>query len=141
VTDTSDTELSNTLAAAVSGLLWLSESDYPFETFLWKVPESAKSQVEASNILLSILLANVPATQDALIQVVEPDFFFHNVIQASVWQDQAVVQRYQQLLALLKANLTDLKVYRVGEIEISIYVLGRTSHGNVAGVKTMAIET
>jgi hypothetical protein len=41
----------------------------------------------------------------------------------------------------LKENLRDLKVYRIGRIEIDIYVIGIDSQNNLMGIKTKAVET
>jgi hypothetical protein len=40
-----------------------------------------------------------------------------------------------------KETLTDLRVYRCGEANIILYVVGRDEHGRLAGFKTRAVET
>ena len=51
------------------------------------------------------------------------------------------VVRFKSLQALLE-KLTDPKAFRVGtEPEIPAYVVGKTSDGNWAGVKTALVET
>jgi hypothetical protein len=42
---------------------------------------------------------------------------------------------------VLETNLTDLRVYRVGTISITVYVVGKTSCGDLAGVTSTVIET
>jgi hypothetical protein len=37
--------------------------------------------------------------------------------------------------------LKDIRGYRVGEIEIDIYVLGKDSSGDVVGLQTLSVET
>jgi hypothetical protein len=38
-------------------------------------------------------------------------------------------------------TLTDLKVYRCGAANLTVYVVGRDTHGRLAGFKTRAVET
>jgi hypothetical protein len=45
------------------------------------------------------------------------------------------------LRQFLEQNLTDLKVFRIGRIRLDVYVVGLDSEGNLAGVKTVAVET
>lgn len=41
----------------------------------------------------------------------------------------------------MQQYLSDLKVYKVGRIEIYIDIIGRTNTGNYAGLATVYIET
>ncbi len=50
-------------------------------------------------------------------------------------------QRFAQLKTVLESQLTDLKVYRFGEIEISTFIVGRTRTGELAGLLTGVVET
>ncbi len=56
-------------------------------------------------------------------------------------QERAIARRFQALLRLLKENLDDLKVYRVGTINIAVYIVGRTVTGNWVGLSTRVVET
>ncbi len=49
--------------------------------------------------------------------------------------------RFGELRAVLEASLTDLVVYRVGTIDIDVYVLGRTAKGELVGVGSSVVET
>jgi hypothetical protein len=42
---------------------------------------------------------------------------------------------------LLEGNLRDLRVFKVGRIELDIYVVGINSEGILMGIKTKAVET
>jgi hypothetical protein len=44
-------------------------------------------------------------------------------------------------MTILSKRLRDAKVYRIGKIEIPCYVAGIDSKGNLAGLKTVAVET
>jgi len=53
----------------------------------------------------------------------------------------ASVERYQALVSLLKQHLHELLVYRIGEIELDVYIMGKTAIGAWAGLATKAVET
>lgn len=51
------------------------------------------------------------------------------------------MQKFQTLVTKLKDNLTDIKVYRLGTIDIDVYIVGKTPSGDLAGIFTKVIET
>lgn len=50
-------------------------------------------------------------------------------------------QRFAKLKSVLEGQLTDLKVYRFGDISISTFIVGRTKTGELAGLLTGVVET
>ena len=54
---------------------------------------------------------------------------------------QKLRPRYEELMRLLSTRLRDVKVYRVGKVEIECYILGLDGHDNLAGLRTVAVET
>ena len=56
-------------------------------------------------------------------------------------ESQHIRPRYEELVRVLSRYLRDVKVYRIGRIEIACYVVGLDGDGNLAGLKTVAIET
>ncbi len=50
-------------------------------------------------------------------------------------------QRMQALKDALEANQTDLKVFRFGEVNISTFIVGRASSGELVGLLTGQVET
>jgi hypothetical protein len=48
---------------------------------------------------------------------------------------------FVELRDVLKRELTDLRVYRVGQIDMDVFVLGRTKDGELAGLMTSVVET
>lgn len=130
-------DLLNQLQAATQGLLWMSESDYPFEVVHWQEP------------------TNMPMTKDRLLQLtdhppetpidqVDLETFFSTATQPVSWfgaEEQAQVSQYQRLVELLKQHLKHPIVYRVGSINLDLYILGQTETGEWVGLKTKAVET
>ncbi len=53
----------------------------------------------------------------------------------------AQAQKFEALTNTLKQHLTDIVVYRFGEISISTFIVGRTSTGELAGLLTGQVET
>jgi hypothetical protein len=49
--------------------------------------------------------------------------------------------RFRQLSLALQRELTGITVYRVGAIQIRVFILGVTRCGTVAGLETLAVET
>lgn len=127
-------ELINQLKQASEGLLWMSESDYPFEVLWW----------EQSAITPEGLLQLTNHAPDLPVKVMGLDQFFNRAITAADWYNQeqrATLERYQVLVDTLKSHLSDIQVYRVGEVKVDIYILGTTKSGNLVGLSTKSIET
>jgi predicted peptidase len=67
------------------------------------------------------------------------DEFFAIATQEEDWHDQderETAKRFQNLVSILKQNLSQLQVYRVGSIDIDAYIVGVTDGGEWAGLST-----
>ena len=130
-----DEELLAELREAAAGLLFMSESDHPLEVVSWEggapiTPERLRREAGKGE---DAAVAEVTAAQFFRAATAEPD-----------WKGEAelaTARRYQALLRLLEENLTGLAAYRVGEIDITAYVLGRGAGGNWLGLRTRLVET
>lgn len=49
--------------------------------------------------------------------------------------------RYRALEALIGARLEDVRIFRLAEIEVQVFILGLSSCGSVVGLRTVSIET
>lgn len=126
-----------TLSQTSNDLLMPSESDYAFEPFIW----SGQGR-EALTTEKLLQLTNHPL--DSPVETVDLDYLFRNVAQEKEWHDaqqKANVSKFKSLVETLKANLNDLKVYRVGTIDIDVYIVGKTASGDLAGLATKVVET
>ena len=122
------------LTEASEDLYWVSEADYPFEVIVW----------DEGNLSEQKLLERLGYPADFPVKTIDIDEFFQAAIQEQDWQDEiekAEVRQYQILVETLKAHLTDLRVYKLGETEFDIYILGKTPSGENAGLLTKAVET
>ena len=50
-------------------------------------------------------------------------------------------KKFQKLIKTLKDTLDDIRVYRVGEVEKDVYIVGKTKGGGWAGLKSKVVET
>jgi hypothetical protein len=124
------------LRTATKGLLYTSESDEPFEVFEWKTEEGQLQEER--------LLELAGETKDIPVKSVPLDEFFADLTKEQDWhgvEEKTAVERYRTLLSVMQNQVSDAKVFRVGEVEVSIYVVGRTEDGGWVGVKTTAVET
>jgi hypothetical protein len=115
-------------------LRWSSESDYPFEVVTWE------RGVELNS---AALFSKLTTLNDSIEPLTLADLFVP-VLTVEDWYESdelALVNRYTDLLHAIESNLSDVKVFRVGEVEIAIYIVGKTPDGDVIGLKTYAIET
>jgi hypothetical protein len=125
-----------TLKEVSKGLLMTSESDYPFEVILWegkaKEPLTVEKMLQVTN-----------HSRDTSVEIVDLDYLFRNAAQEKEWHDEqqkATVKQFKLLLETLKNNLSDLQVYRVGTIEVDVYIVGK-NESNLVGLSTKLIET
>jgi len=72
------------------------------------------------------------------------DDFFTIATAEEDWHDQderETAKRFQNLVSILKQNLSQLQVYRVDSIDIDAYIVGVTDGGELAGLSTKLVET
>jgi len=125
------------LERAADGLLYTSESDYPFVWFYDGGPATAPLTPAA-------LLAAAHEGADEPVEVISLDDFFARHIERVDPYDSvavALVPRYRHLRETIRLTVPDVRVFRVGRIQIRCYVVGTTAAGEVVGVSTVAIET
>ncbi|MGD2181318.1 nuclease A inhibitor family protein [Lusitaniella coriacea] len=118
-----------------SNLLWMSETDAPFEVFAWSDGE----EMTPKN-----LLQKIDRALDTTVKMVDLDKFFKNAIAEQDWYDEEereIAQRYRSLVETLKQSLSKIKVYQVGQTEIDVYIVGQLPSGNWVGLSTKVVET
>jgi hypothetical protein len=114
------------LRKAAKGLLFPSESEAKLEPFLW---EGGDKMTGARLLELSGAEKGTPVEEVSL------DDFFRVVPQ----EDRA---KFDRLAQVLRGQLSDVKVYKVGEeAEKEAYIVGKTTDGQWAGLKTTVVET
>lgn len=131
----SDEQVLAELKEAIAGLTFMSESDHPFEVVRWdgadEVSPEYLRRIEGQP-------AAAPVRTESL------DEFFGVAAAEAGWKsaaELATARRYQALVKMLRENLSDVAVYRIGAIDIRVYVVGRHATGGWLGVSTRVIET
>ncbi len=107
------------LKRATAGLLFMSESDYPFEVIQWE------GQTEVTHDFLC-RLAGEP--EDCRVEEMEVEDFLQD-------------EKYRNIVQVLSKNVTEAKAYKVGTINMPVYVVGRGKLGNWLGVSTRVVQT
>jgi hypothetical protein len=126
-------EIIDRLHRATTDLVWTSESDYPFEIVTWEQGTELNSAA-----LFTDLSADTPIETTSL------QDFFAPALQPEDWygeEELATIDRYQKLVKTIATNLSDVVVFRVGETEIAVYIIGKTSDRTLVGLKTQVVET
>ncbi|MBW4429364.1 MAG: nuclease A inhibitor family protein [Nostoc desertorum CM1-VF14] len=130
-----NSEILDQLKLASDGLLFMSESEYPFEVFLWEdiAPVTPQKVIQQTN-----------HPQNTPVEIVGVDDFFQVATTEEDWheeEEKETVKRFQTLVQTLKENLSNLQVYRLGNKEVDAYIVGQTPTGNLAGISTKVVET
>ena len=122
------------LKAACEDLLWRSETDSPFEVVVFPAAQQPFRVAQLFN--------HYP--EGTPVNIVSLDDFFSQATVERAWFDSrelARVKRYQNLRDLLETTLENLTIYRIGRVEIDVYLIGKTEDEQVLGVKTKIVET
>jgi hypothetical protein len=125
------------LERAAAGLLYTSESDYPFVYFFHQGPVARPLTVATFRAALAIRAATP-------VEVISLDAFFARHIERVDPYDSvavSLVPRYVALRETIRTVVRDPVVFRVGTIAIDCYVVGTDRDGNIVGLTTIAIET
>lgn len=137
------------LEEATRGLLYVSESDHPFQVV---VREDAADYVRNVEDLKREL--RIPAYRPGQAGTLQGTLGKRAQHRPGETPEEAAqADRYAALLRLLGERLQDVRVYRVagpdatvngqGDLvgAIDVYVVGRTSDGDLVGLRTVSVET
>jgi hypothetical protein len=130
-----DEQIIEELKKATEGLLFMSEADYPLE------PVHLKGRPELDPQYLRELGG---AAAGASVESGSVEEFFRAATSEPEWKkgdELALARRHQSLVRLLKENLTELRVYRIGEVNMPVFILGKSGEGNWLGLRTRVVET
>ena len=115
----SDEQIVEQLKRATAGLLYMSESDYPFEVIQWQ---------EMPEVTSPFIRSLTGESEDSPIHELEVENFL-------------TAERYKNVVNVLRTNLSNAKAYKVGRINIPVYVVGRSPSGRWLGVSTRVVQT
>lgn len=126
--------LSDQIKETVRELYYISETDSELFPF---VGEKAK-EVSANEILRQL------GRDGELVEERNFEDFFKRLTEYQEWfgeEETKTANRFSELKELLEKNLREIKVFKVGRIEVDVYIVGLDKDGFLAGVWTKAVET
>ncbi|MCP9494936.1 MAG: nuclease A inhibitor family protein [Pyrinomonadaceae bacterium MAG19_C2-C3] len=132
-----DAELLHALARAADGLTMRSESDYPFT-----IVNFNDINENALPAHLRVLTSHTDTTTP--IETTTVEHFFRVAAKHADWHDateHARTLRFQALVELLTRSLRHTRVYRIGERDIAVFIIGQSASGAQLGLHTRVIET
>lgn len=128
--------VSELLKKSATGLIMISESDYPLKNFIWK--DQAVTALNKTKLLKIIGKTSTTAVEETTV-----DRVFQAATSEYPGQDaeeKATVKKFKNLVGVIKTNLKNIKVYRVGQISIDVYIVG-TVGNDLVGLSTTLVET
>ena len=120
---------------ASEGLLYRSESDYPFELVHISAPSAALEQefISASN-----------KGTDTKVETVTLEYFFRNMVKIypdAIAEQEMMALKYKNLQDVLQHELQDVTVYRIGEVQVDVFIIGQLPDNSYGGLRTKVVET
>jgi hypothetical protein len=132
-----NTDFLTQIAPLLPSLLYPSESDEPIEpveTYLNGADPLTVSHIKDWLMLPpSVYVEEIP----------EADFW-SSVVTIEEWfgeEERTQTEQFQQLQSVVEATLTERQVFRIGDVEIDVYLLGKPAEGSRVGLKTRVVET
>lgn len=118
----------------VKNLYYISETDSEIFAFVGERAED----VSAETVLKQLGRDSDP--------VEERNFedFFKRLTEIHEWfgdEETRAANQFSELKEFLTNNLRDIKVFKIGEIEVDIYIVGLDKKNILKGVRTKAVET
>jgi Nuclease A inhibitor-like protein len=113
-------------------LLFMSETDAPL-TYFELSPEKSQEWPPSTGRQFLQLIGEDP---EAPVEKLAPEKFFGDLRSGNEDREDQVAT-----LRALMEELKNLEGFRVGEVQIQIFVLGTDDTGRVAGLQTLSVET
>jgi hypothetical protein len=123
------------IVAAAEGLLVPSESDAPFTPFRWPEPGPLTPAALLAHLGLP---PTTPIATRTLGTTLDPLTAEHPWFNES---QRVAARRFAALRDLIATTLTNIVVYRLGRIRITLIIAGGDSAGSWIGLQTTLIET
>lgn len=129
------TTLSDRIEKACRGLVYISETDSEVEPF--RGAKAAGTGTDDFRYAAEI-------GSDIEIESGDVYEFMERLSQKHEWhsgRDEQNAAGFRELFKLLKKELNDLRLYRVGRVSLQIYVVGIDKKGRMRGVRMRSVET
>ena len=130
-----ENKLLDDLINLTKGLLYTSETDAEIKPFIGE---------KAVSVTQEEVLRQIKNAGQAIVAVLTSVDFFSPLTEIQDWfgeEETQIAQKFARLKEFLEQNLKYLKVFKVGEKELVIYIVGLDAENTLAGVKTQSVET
>lgn len=131
----SEPSLQERIKNASEGLYYISETDAEILPF---------TGLKAESVTKEEVLRQTNNQSDAPVEEREFSEIFARLTKIQDWfgdEENAMAEKFSALKDLLEKNLRDLKVFKIGRIDIDIYFVGLDAENNLTGIQTKATET
>ena len=115
------------LTKAAAGLLFISETEAELEPFVWEVA----GPLDAAQVLSQ---SDYEYEEGTPVEEMTLKDFFRAV-------PSEEKESFDRLASVLTQQLSDVRVFKVGEVEKDVYIVGRTNDNRCAGLFTQVVET
>jgi hypothetical protein len=129
--------LKDILPELLTDLYYPSESDEPIEPL--SLPETHNFPINENEFKILLKLE-----EDTIVEPLDVEQFWNNVTDVKDWYEAeqiAKTKQFEKVKKTLFEYLEDVQGFRVGEIEIDVYLFGKNTTGGIEGIKTMLVET
>ena len=115
------------------GLLYMSETDAPLTYYELGLERSQQWPPSTAGQFLQL----IGEDPEAPVEELAPEKFFRDLRPGNEDHEDQVAA----LRRAMTEELKNLEGFRVGEIQIKIFVLGKDDSGTVCGLQTLSVET
>lgn len=140
------------LSLVVDGVLWPSESDYPWIVFglADAAPVTVDNLKELVGPLIVVDDGEAPLAEQTIEEKPWEQIFLQMTTPQDWWTDYEIMRagQYEAIRDALDAHLVNLKMFRIGEQSgnwlsgaIDMFVIGETADGDLVGIQTVSVET
>lgn len=134
-TEENKNDLSSKIKSIVKGLYYISETDAEITPFVGE---------KAETLTAKEILKQTNKTADTAVEERDFNEFFARLTKIQDWfgdEEKETAEKFAELEELLEKNLHDLKVFKIGTIQLDVYAVGLDDENNLMGIKTEAVET
>lgn len=134
-TNTEDDKFAAQVKKLSEGLYYISETDAAVSPF---VGSRAGGVTKEEILRQTKSAANTPVEERNFAEI------FARLTKIQDWhgdEEKTTVGKFVKLKEFLEKNLKDLKVFKLGTIQIKIYFVGLDAGGRLMGIQTEAVET
>ena len=130
-------ELLEVLKSLTEDLLFTSESDYPFEIFVWELKTETITSENINQYIPTV-------REDTLIDLFVVEKILRVMARSRPYyaaERREKANRFKQIITFFETQVTDSKAFKIGTIERDVYIIGKIADSHIIGLKSISVET